>query len=113
MDVVELQAEAGAADRSRVWTPDVELYNHERPIWGGTASSLGPRLAAVYACDGTPAGRAGCGLVWFSRPGMVSALCRFAGLRRFPLETLSCELELGAWIVDGRFQVRQLSPAVS
>ena len=63
---MELQAEAGAAERSRVWTPDVELYNHARPIWGGAAGALGPRLAAVYACDGTPAGRAGCGAVWFS-----------------------------------------------
>eukprot|EP01050_Picozoa_sp_SAG11_P014529 SAG11_NODE_1800_length_4243_cov_4.590734_4_plen_198_part_00 len=98
----ELQASSGELEESRLWTPDVELYNHEQPLWG-SASSLGSRLAIVYACSGTPHGGS-CGRVFWSRPGVISALCRFKGLVMFPYETLRCELELAAWATDGRAQ---------
>jgi hypothetical protein len=79
---MEVQAEAGSLENSLIWTPDIELYNHESAIWGHGA--FGARLATVYSCwDGAPT-RGGCGYVFWSRPGVVTALCKYSGLIKFP-----------------------------
>ena len=99
VDVFEAPAESGSLENTKIWTPDLELYNAEENFWGGNA--LGPRLASVYACGG-PGSL--CGYVFWSRPGVASALCRYYGLTRFPYDELSCVLEMGGWAVDGRYQ---------
>lgn len=102
LDYFEVQAASGNLENSRIWTPDIELYNHKTSIWGDGA--LGSRLAIVYSCwDGKPT-RGGCGEVFFSRPGVISALCRYSGLLNFPNDELSCDLEFAAWGIDGRHQ---------
>jgi hypothetical protein len=100
LDSFEVQASPGDMELSRIWTPDVELYNHKTPIWGDSV----PRLAIVYSCwDGAPS-RGGCGEVFFSRPGVITALCKYRGLIMFPRDHLSCELEFSSWALDGRHQ---------
>ena len=100
MDYMEVQAEAGSLENSLIWTPDIELYNHESAIWGHGA--FGARLATVYSCwDGAPT-RGGCGYVFWSRPGVVTALCKYSGLINFPNDDLSCDLEFAGWSLDGR-----------
>eukprot|EP01047_Picozoa_sp_COSAG01_P031917 COSAG01_NODE_2286_length_7990_cov_5.551895_6_plen_528_part_00 len=102
LDSFEVQASPGDMENTRIWTPDVELYNHKTSIWGG--SVLGSRLAIVYSCwDGAPS-RGGCGEIFFSRPGVVTALCKYQGLIMFPRDALSCELEFSSWALDGRHQ---------
>ena len=104
MDAIEIQASAGQNENTFIWTPDIEMYNHKQPIWG--ESVLGVRNAIIYSCwDGAPT-RGGCVsanckhimsacvpalIVWFpsrvilcagqgevfwSRPGVMTALCR-------------------------------------
>ena len=97
-----MQAAAGDLENSRIWTPDIELYNHNEPIWGDGVMSA--RLAVVYSCWDTAPTRGGCGEVFFSRPAVMTALCKYKGLLNFPNDQLSCELEFTAWAVDGRFQ---------
>jgi hypothetical protein len=100
LEFIELQAEAGDLENSLIWTPDFELYNNEEGIWRG----LGARLAMVYSCwDGAPS-RGGCGWIFWSRPGLIKALCRYTGLVKFPYDALTCQLEMAGWGVDGRFQ---------
>jgi len=77
------------------------LYNNEETMWKG---SIGARLGMVYACwNGNPS-RGGCGAVFWSRPGLLKALCKYSGLELFPQDELSCELEISSWAIDGRFQ---------
>lgn len=97
----EVQAEAGSLENSLIWTPDIELYNSRNTIWQG---SFHARSAAVYACGDATPGTGGCGYVYWSRPGMLQALCKYEGLWNFPWDRLSCGLEFGAWVVDGRYQ---------
>ena len=98
MDYIEIQAQAGS-ENNRIWVPDIEMYNMEEPML-----SLGWRLAMVYSCwDGKPS-RGGCGYVFWSRPGLLKALCRYSGLVDFPLDRLGCKLEIAGWAIDGRYQ---------
>merc|ERR1711871_409530 len=100
-DYFEIQGEAGDLENSLIWTPDIELYNNEETMWKG---SIGARLGMVYACwNGNPS-RGGCGAVFWSRPGLLKALCKYSGLELFPQDELSCELEISSWAIDGRFQ---------
>eukprot|EP00928_Gymnodinium_smaydae_P007322 TRINITY_DN12648_c1_g1_i1.p1 TRINITY_DN12648_c1_g1~~TRINITY_DN12648_c1_g1_i1.p1 ORF type:complete len:831 (+),score=68.78 TRINITY_DN12648_c1_g1_i1:43-2535(+) len=100
LDAVEIQVEAGSLENSRAWVPDIELYNSEESIWTG----LGARRLILYSCwDGKPS-RGGCGYVWWSRPGVIKALCKYTGLVLFPRDTLKCELEFSGWAVHGKTQ---------
>jgi hypothetical protein len=102
MDFMEVHAAAGTLENTLIWTPDIELYNHEAAVWG--ENMLGARLAFVYSCwDGAPT-RGGCGHVFWSRPGVMTALCRYSGLLNFPNDDLSCDLEFAGWTIDGRWQ---------
>ena len=102
LDYFEVQAAAGNLEQSRIWVPDIELYNNKLPIWGDGV--MGSRLAVVYSCwDGAPT-RGGCGEIFFSRPAVLTALCKYKGLINFPNDQLSCELEFTAWAIDGRHQ---------
>jgi Ca2+-binding EF-hand superfamily protein len=100
MDFIELVAEPGSLENSRIWAPDIELYNGEDNIWQG---SLAARYAKVSSCPGEPS-KGGCGNIFYSRPGLLKSLCKFDGLSSFPHDQLVCEMEFAAWIVDGRFQ---------
>lgn len=101
LEYIDVIAEAGSLENSRIWTPDIELYNSEEPIWQG---SLPARLATVWACWDQKPSRGGCGKVFWSRPGLLKALCQFDGLLDFPYDVLSCELEFASWSLDGRVQ---------
>ena len=57
-------------ETSDIWLPDVTVYN----AVNGLMHSLDPAMASVYS-DGT---------VFWSRPGMLSLMCRFSGLVMFP-----------------------------
>lgn len=96
----EVLADPGGLENSRLWTPDIELYNNEESLW----NRQGTRLATVYSCWDAKPSRGGCGHVWFSRPGLLKALCKYDGLVLFPRDELTCELEFAAWGVDGRWQ---------
>eukprot|EP00930_Biecheleria_cincta_P055136 TRINITY_DN41498_c0_g1_i1.p1 TRINITY_DN41498_c0_g1~~TRINITY_DN41498_c0_g1_i1.p1 ORF type:complete len:862 (-),score=120.36 TRINITY_DN41498_c0_g1_i1:328-2874(-) len=99
-DVFDVQAEAGDLENSLIWTPDIDLFNAQQTIWQG---SMAARLASVYSCwDGAPS-RGGCGYTYWVRPGVIQALCKYQGLLTFPYDDLSCELEFGAFSIDGRF----------
>lgn len=98
LPTIEVQAQSGNLENTRVWIPDIELINHRDPIWGEQMSS---RLAIIYSCwNGNPS-RGGCGYVWWSRPGVLHALCKYGGLVRFPMDVLTCELEVAAWATPG------------
>jgi len=94
---ISAQAKSGSLPESRIWSPDIELLNSEKPLWGGFSA----RLATVHGCwDGKPT-RGGCGFVQWSAPGVLEALCKWKGLAAFPYDILSCELELAGWASDG------------
>eukprot|EP01051_Picozoa_sp_SAG22_P000273 SAG22_NODE_6_length_41368_cov_49.702222_16_plen_579_part_00 len=82
LDYFEVQGSAGSLEDSRIWTPDIELYNHRQPIWGD--SSLGARLAIIYSCwDGAPT-RGGCGQLP-ERSALVRArVCRLVRTKALP-----------------------------
>jgi hypothetical protein len=101
LEYFDVIAEAGSLENSRIWTPDIELYNAEEPIWQG---SLPARLATVWACWDQKPSRGGCGKIFWSRPGLLKALCQFNGLMDFPYDVLSCDLEFASWSLDGRVQ---------
>ena len=45
------------------------------------------------------------GEVYWSRPGILDVLCKFAGLNRFPMDSqLSCDIDFGGWLHSGTFQ---------
>ena len=100
MDNVELQAEAGSVGNSYIWVPDIEMYNGEDNIWQGSFSA---RLAQVFSCPYDPS-TSGCGSVFWSRPGMLKALCKFHGLQKFPFDELTCDMEFAAWALAGSLQ---------
>eukprot|EP00930_Biecheleria_cincta_P087429 TRINITY_DN7665_c0_g2_i2.p1 TRINITY_DN7665_c0_g2~~TRINITY_DN7665_c0_g2_i2.p1 ORF type:complete len:791 (-),score=104.42 TRINITY_DN7665_c0_g2_i2:155-2491(-) len=99
VDTLDIQAKAGDLEQSKIWVPDLELYNSRDNIWDG---SFPARLASIYACS-SPA-RSSCGSVWWSRPGIISALCMYEGLVMFPFDILKCKLEIAGWSLDGRYQ---------
>merc|ERR1719424_1830585 len=57
-------------------------------------------MATIYACSDD---MNSCGSIWWSRPGVLRALCRFEGLVKFPEDLLSCEMEISTWGADGRY----------
>lgn len=71
-----------------LWRPPVVLYNAITP----EASTLDVGAAWVRH-DGR---------VWWSVPGTVDVACRFAGLVKFPRDTLKCTLEIGSWAYGDR-----------
>ena len=68
----------------------MELYNGEESI----ADTLGTKLAQVSSS----------GQAYWSRPGVLKALCNFHGLNNFPFDTLTCSLEFGGWALGGDVQ---------
>jgi hypothetical protein len=95
------QAQPGSLENSRMWVPDVELINNEEVLWGG---SMPARLSIVYSCwNGNPS-RGGCGYVWTSKPAVIRGMCKFGGLVMFPMDSLTCELEVAAWATTGNEQ---------
>lgn len=98
LEYVEAMGDPGSMENSEIWTPDIELYNAESNIWLG---SIAGRLASVYSANG-PHSKGG--YVFFSRPGIIRALCKFEGVLMFPYDTLTCQLEFAAFLLDGRVQ---------
>lgn len=97
----DVQGHSGQLENTLIWTPDIELYNAEEPIWDG---SFGARLALVYPCsDDTPT-PSDCGYIFWSRPGLLHALCSYEGLALFPYDVLSCMTEFAGWGSDGKAQ---------
>ena len=80
--------------------PDFALYNANEPV----ASTFESSLAIVQSS----------GAVFWSRPGTISALCRYSGVVNFPGEELSCAIELGGWALSGAYQgLRNVSVSLS
>jgi len=67
-----------------IWTPDVELTNLKEALHTSFAAD---KQAIVNSS----------GRVFWSRPGLLQALCKYRGLVNFPTDTLSCVLEFGSW----------------
>mmetsp|Transcript_64551 Transcript_64551/g.188851 ORF Transcript_64551/g.188851 Transcript_64551/m.188851 type:complete len:832 (-) Transcript_64551:142-2637(-) len=102
LDYFEAIAQSGSMENSMIWTPDLELYNGEETIWQG---SIQAHLALVYPCTGSgKPTRSTCGSVFWSRPGLLKALCLYKGLLSFPLDQLTCKLEIAGFMLDGRYQ---------
>lgn len=76
-------------ETSEIWTPDMEMWNLETSL----SISLVDQPATV-ASDGT---------VFWSRPGHLRPVCKFAGLSSFPFDTLSCTVEIGSWVYSGLY----------
>jgi hypothetical protein len=103
LESIGLRAEPGnPGSGSEIWTPDIELYNNQASIWTGESHQL--RSAIVYSCSRDSPDRSSCGSVFWSRPGILEALCKYEGLEFFPFDALVCKLEFAAWVIDGRFQ---------
>lgn len=73
-----------------IWLPDFTPYNAEN----GLMSSFDASMAKV---DNN-------GNVFWSRPGILSVMCRFSGLVKFPQGPLSCYMEVGGWMASARTQ---------
>mmetsp|Transcript_96191 Transcript_96191/g.170776 ORF Transcript_96191/g.170776 Transcript_96191/m.170776 type:complete len:732 (-) Transcript_96191:90-2285(-) len=84
-------------EQSLAWSPDIELYNSETSF---VLHEFHQKEGAVYA-DGS--------VVW-SRNGNLRVLCKFAGLSKFPFDTLRCNVKFGAWMLDGSAQNLVFSP---
>lgn len=101
VEYFEAVGAAGNLENSIIWVPDIELYNNDEPIWDG---SIGARNAQVYACWMTTPARGGCGYIFWSRPGILKALCKYEGIVEFPFDKATCELEFAPFGIDGRWQ---------
>ena len=77
-------------ETTEIWLPDATAYN----ALEGLMASFDPAMAVVES-DGT---------VFWSRPGIMSIMCRFSGLAAFPYGDLSCPIEVGGWANSGAFQ---------
>ena len=75
---------------NEIWLPDIQPYNAKV----GLVHSLDPALATISST----------GSVYYSRPGMLSLLCKFSGLVAFPRDSLRCETEFGGWLMGGGHQ---------
>jgi hypothetical protein len=76
-------------ETSEIWTPDLELWNQQEPLADTLTSTH-----AIVTAEGT---------VFWSRPGHIKAVCRFAGLDDFPFDTLECTIEIGSWSHSGLY----------
>ena len=88
--VTELKFHASSytdPETSDIWLPDLTIYNSLDAFH----VSLEPAWASVRH-DGT---------VFWTRPGLVSLMCRFSGLVMFPYDKLSCPLDVGGWQLSG------------
>ena len=91
--VTELKFHASSytdPETSDIWLPDLTIYNSLDAFH----VSLEPAWASVRH-DGT---------VFWTRPGLVSLMCRFSGLVMFPYDKLSCPLDVGGWQLSGTHQ---------
>ena len=77
-------------ENTEIWLPDIQPYNAHT----GLMHTLDPAPALVTAN----------GSVYWSRPGMLTVMCRFAGLVMYPFDELSCPMEVGGWISGGGTQ---------
>ena len=76
--------------RIEPWVPDLTPYN----LREGLGATLDPANAIVYSN----------GAVFYSRPGIIDVMCKFAGLAAFPFDELTCGIEVGGWIHGGGHQ---------
>mmetsp|Transcript_44539 Transcript_44539/g.80032 ORF Transcript_44539/g.80032 Transcript_44539/m.80032 type:complete len:723 (+) Transcript_44539:110-2278(+) len=83
---VTFLADENTLENSEIWTPDVELYNN--------VQNLQTTMESQRAQGDSR------GALWWSRAGIINGLCKFKGLRNYPLDKLSCALELGPWILS-------------
>ena len=72
------------------WVPDLTPYN----LREGLGATLDPANAIIYSNGG----------VFYSRPGIIDVMCKFAGLAAFPFDELTCGIEVGGWIHGGGHQ---------
>lgn len=82
-------------EETEIWLPDLKFFNTADSI----IHTLDPAIAQVYS-DGR---------VYWVRPGILDTLCKFSGLVAFPFDSLSCGIELGGWMLSGRYQGIDLS----
>ena len=68
--------------KGEVWTPDLDLYNGFLSF-----TSFNPKAVVAY-----PSGN-----VWWAPLGVMSAVCSFEDIERFPFDTPSCTIDLGGW----------------
>ena len=73
-----------------IWLPDLQPYNSLI----STDDSLAYTDASVYS-DGS---------IFWSRPGILTVMCKFSGLVAFPYDQLACSLEFGGWSWSGSHQ---------
>ena len=85
-----LAAGYSEAEISRIWLPDIAVYN----AVDGLSHSFDPSLAEVSS-DGQ---------VLWTRPGMLELMCRFSGLTNFPSDRLKCGFDVGGWYLSGAYQ---------
>lgn len=71
-----------------IWLPDLTAWNAKV----GLMHSFDPTMAVV----------SNDGVVYWSRPGTLEALCRFSGLANFPYGNLKCMIEVGGWSVGAQ-----------
>jgi len=82
-------------EETEIWVPDIQLYNSIQ----GTVLTLEPAVAVVSS-DGS---------VYWSRPGVLSTMCKFSGLVAFPYDQLKCSMEWGGWLISGGYQGIELT----
>ena len=75
---------------NEIWTPDFTVYNAKN----GLAASFEAAMAQVEYT----------GRVYWSRPGILSAFCKFSGIVNFPFDDLKCKVEIGGWMLSGAYQ---------
>lgn len=79
-----------APEETDVWLPDITMYNSHEAM----SDTLEKQLAMVDSN----------GVVWWSRPGMLEVMCKFAGLVNFPHDEISCPIDLGGFAISGAQQ---------
>ena len=81
---------ADAQEGNEAWVPDITVYNGRE----GFTDTLQPAMMDL-ANDGS---------IFWSRPGRMELMCRFAGLVAFPYDNLNCTSTLGGWATGSDYQ---------
>ena len=83
-------ASFASPEETEIWLPELTVYNSQVAL----AESLETTFAAAYP-DGS---------VFWSRPGTLDLNCKFSGLVTFPRGDLTCQFEVGGWMLSGLTQ---------
>lgn len=62
------------------------------------------KVGLAEGFEGTMAQVDHTGRVYWSRPGILSAYCKFSGILNFPFDNLKCKVEIGGWMLSGAHQ---------